>query len=86
MQSRRTYPWSRLFASLSDKEAILDAEFISLFGPSGPGSSKDDPVALVVDNGARKSIAANLKNLPKRPDARNPNCGELLSSFQPAGD
>ena len=77
---------SRLFASLSDKEAILEAEFISLFGPSGPGSSEHDPVALVVDNRARKSIAANLKNLPKRPDARNPNYGEPLSSFLPAGD
>ena len=71
---------------LLDKEAIIEVEFISLFGPSGLGSSEYDPVALVVDNGARKSIAAHLKNLPKRPDARNPNYGEPLSSFLPAGD
>ncbi|KIK04846.1 hypothetical protein K443DRAFT_92290 [Laccaria amethystina LaAM-08-1] len=81
-----SWRYSSLFASLSDKEATLDAEFISLFDPSGPGSSEHDPVALVVyDNRARKSIAANLKNLPKRPDARNPSYGKSLFLFPPAG-
>ena len=53
-----------------------EAAQISLLGPSGPGSSALDPVALVVHSD--RSVVVKQKNLLKVPKVRsNPNYGKL---------
>jgi hypothetical protein len=67
---------SCLFASLSDGKAMDEATQISLFGPSGPGLSALDPVALVVHSD--KSVVVKQKNLLKDPKVRStPSYGKL---------
>ena len=60
---------SCLFASLSDKKAMEEAAQISLLGPSGPGLSALDPVALVIHSD--RSVVVKQKNLLKVPKVRS---------------
>ena len=70
---------SCLFASLSDKKAIEEAAQISLLGPSGPGLSALDPVALVVH--LDRSVVMKQKNLLKVPKVRSSSNYGMLTTL-----
>ena len=63
---------------LSQCAVMLDSTRISLLGPSGIGSSMDDPVALVIGDKDSEKRAGNTdipKDLPQTPDATDTRHG-----------
>ncbi|EDR13903.1 uncharacterized protein LACBIDRAFT_321574 [Laccaria bicolor S238N-H82] len=68
---------ARLFTPLSSSAPKDDSARLSLEGPSGPGLSEQDPIALVVESEMRtEEAAAQLEKLPERSDNTEINYGK----------
>ena len=57
-----------VFTPLSSPAPKEDAARLSVYGPSGPGLSEQDPIALVVESEKRTKDAAKPEKLPERSD------------------
>ncbi|EDR03969.1 uncharacterized protein LACBIDRAFT_330868 [Laccaria bicolor S238N-H82] len=55
-----------LFTPLSSPAPKEDSARLSLYGPSGPGLSEQDPIALVVESEKRTEEVSQLDKLPER--------------------
>jgi len=51
-----------LYLSLSERKPLDDSARLALRGNSGPGSTSDDPVVLVVDKGAAEKRPRSASN------------------------
>ena len=57
-----------VFTPLSSPAPKEDSARLSLYAPSGPGLSEQDPIALVVESEKRTKNIALSEKLPERPD------------------
>ena len=57
-----------LFTPLLSPAPKEDAARLSLFAPSGPGLSEQDPIVLVVESEKRTEDVSQLEKLPERSD------------------
>ena len=57
-----------LFTPLSSPAPKEDSARLSLYGPSGPGLSEQDPIVLVVESEKRSEEVSHSENLPERSD------------------
>ncbi|EDR07204.1 uncharacterized protein LACBIDRAFT_328225 [Laccaria bicolor S238N-H82] len=70
-----------VFTPLSSPAPKEDSAHLSLYGPSGPGLSEQDPIALVVESEKRIKDVTQPEKLPERSDDTNIHYGNALSSF-----
>ena len=57
-----------VFTPLSSPAPKEDAARLSVYGPSGPGLSEQDPIALVVESQKRTKEVSQSEKLPERSD------------------
>ncbi|EDR03970.1 uncharacterized protein LACBIDRAFT_295098 [Laccaria bicolor S238N-H82] len=57
-----------VFTPLSSPAPKEDSARLSLYGPSGPGLTEQDPIALVVESEKRTEEVLQLEKLPERSD------------------
>ena len=57
-----------VFMPLSSAAPKEDSARLSLYAPSGPGLSEQDPIALVVESENRTNNITLSEKLPERPD------------------
>ena len=57
-----------LFTPFSSPAPKEDSARLSLYGPSGPGLSEQDPIVLVVESEKRSEEVSQSENLPERSD------------------
>ncbi|EDR07196.1 uncharacterized protein LACBIDRAFT_328211 [Laccaria bicolor S238N-H82] len=70
-----------VFTPLSSPAPKEDSARLSLYGPSGPGLSEQDPIALVVELEKRIKDVTQPEKLPERSDDTDIHYGNALSSF-----
>jgi hypothetical protein len=57
-----------VFTPLSSPTPKEDSARLSLYAPSGPGLSEQDPIALVVESEKRTEEVSQSEKLPERSD------------------
>ena len=72
-----------LFTSLSSPAPKEDSARLSLFAPSGPGLSEQDPIALVVELEKRTEEVSQSEKLPERSDDTDTHYGKSCQCLLP---
>ena len=70
-----------LFTPLSSSAPKEDSARLSLYTPSGPGLSEQDPIALVVESEKRNEEASQSEKLPECSDGTDLHYGKLPTSL-----
>ena len=65
-----------LFTPISSSAPKEDSARLSLFAPSGPGLSEQDPIALVVESEKRSGEVSQSKKLPEHSDDTDVHYGK----------
>ena len=72
-----------VFIPLSSPAPKEDSARLSLYVPSGPGLSEQDPIALVVESEKRTKDAAKPEKLPERSDDTDIQYGKACRRLPP---
>ena len=70
-----------LFTPLSSQAPKEDSARLSLYAPSGPGLSEQDPIALVVESEKRTEEVSHSETLPEHSDDTDLHYGKLPMSL-----
>jgi hypothetical protein len=72
-----------VFTPLSSPTLKEDSARLSLYAPSGPGLSEQDPIALVVKSEKRTKDVAQPEKLPERSDHTDIHYGKAFRRLLP---
>ena len=72
-----------VFAPLSSPAPKEDTAHLTLYAPSGPGLSEQDPIALIVESEKRTKDITQPEKLPERSDDTDFHYGKAFRCFLP---